>query len=462
MAASSTQLKLYLDGESNCTLTPFPDPIQQKKEIRWLSIAVLGIVAMKLVFLLFVLGHFNNQINSLYGIGHADNYYTLAKSISHGRGYRFLPDTSLTLMREPGYPYFLALFVYEFEDYNRAAIIANILLTGLTAFLILDLARKLTVLPWVAVVGPVLYMLHPGVVLAELRSGVEVLFIFLVLIFLVTLRRAVSRESATAYIYAGLALGVATLVRSTALLFPAFLVVHGLFFRRDLRSFILTASKAALVVTCALLVMTPWIVRNYMLVGKFIPTASVQGIALQVGHYQCTHDDGKKTFVELDSEAADVRNKVAAEQGYRFKPYYYQFFYDPHDEVKFNDALGAEVVHQYIQSPSTFLKCASKNVFYFWFEGKNPTATMGNVAIQSFYMILALAGIWIGYKSMDKSVLALLLLFVAYTVAVYAPIHAQARYSLPVMPILAILAAVPICRLCRRWTYVSTARQPVA
>jgi hypothetical protein len=208
--------------------------------------------------------------------------------------------------------------------------------------------------------------------------------------------------------------------------------------------------QAVLVMACAFLVLTPWILRNYMLVGKFIPTASVQGIAMQVGNYLCTHDDGTKSFEELDRDAAAVRNKLAAQQGYRFKPNYYQYFYDPHDEVTFSNGLGAEVVRQYIQSPSLFFKCTAENVFNFWFQGKNRTSTLGNMAVQSFYLILAGVGLIVGYRRMDKPTLVLLLLFVGYTVAVYAPIHAQARYSLQVMPILAILAAIPICNLMAR------------
>jgi Dolichyl-phosphate-mannose-protein mannosyltransferase len=420
------------------------------KELRFLTIAALGILVLKLAFLMLAASHFKGEISPLYGIGHADNYYSLAKNISHGRGLRFDPDTSLTLMREPGYPYFLAVFVHEFEDYNRAAVIANIVLTALTAFLMFNLTRQLIAMRWVAVVGPVLYMIHPGVILAELRSGVEVLYIFLLLIFLSVLRTALSSESTRAYIYAGLVLGVTTLVRSTALLFPAALVVHTFLFKRDPSSLFRSAVRAALVMACAFLVLTPWIVRNYALVGKFVPTASVQGIAMQVGNYLCTHDDGTRSFEELDLEAAAERNKLAAQYGYRFKPYYYQYFYDPHDEVTFSDTLGAAVIRQYVQSPSIFFKCTAENVFNFWFQGKNRTSTLGNMAVQSFYLILAGVGLFLGYRKMDKPTLALLLLFVGYTMAVYAPIHAQARYSLQVMPILAILAAIPICTVMAR------------
>lgn len=428
------------------TLAPAADESRRKRELRWLAIAVLCIAMLKLGFVLALVSGFKDQINPLYSIGHVDNYYSLAKNISHGRGYRFTPDTTLTLMREPGYPYFLAVLVHEFDDYNRAAVIANLLLTSLTAFLIFKLTRLLTSIAWVPVVAPILYMLHPGVIVAELRSGVEVPFTFLLLIFLIFLRYAVCSNSPAAYAKAGIALGITTYVRSTALLFPIFLIAYGLLFHPAWRSVLRYTSRAALVLACALLVLSPWIVRNYMLVGKFIPTASVQGVAMQAGNYLCVHADGKKEFVDLDNEAADARKKLATEQGYKFQGDYYQLFYDPHDEVKFNSFLGAQVVQQYIQSPATFVKCASANVFNFWFQGKNRSTTMANIAIQSFYLILALVGIFLGFREVHKPTLWLMLLFVLYTMAVYVPIHAQARYSIPIMPILSILAAISICK----------------
>jgi 4-amino-4-deoxy-L-arabinose transferase-like glycosyltransferase len=437
-------------GVADETTAPAESALRSRRELRWLAIAVVCIAMLKLGFVLALVSGFRDQINPLYSIGHVDNYYSLAKNISHGRGYRFTPDTTLTLMREPGYPYFLAVLVHEFEDYNRAAVIANLLLTSLTALLIFKLARLLTSIAWVPVVAPILYMLHPGVVVAELRSGVEVPFTFLLLIFLILLRSAVCSNSWSAYMKAGIALGFTTYVRSTALLFPAFLVVYGLLFHPDWRSILRYAARAALVLACALLVLSPWIVRNYMLVGKFVPTASVQGVAMQVGNYLCVHADGKKEFVDLDNEAAEARKKLAAEQGYKFQGDYYQLFYDPHDEVKFNSFLGAQVVQQYMHSPATFVKCASENVFNFWFQGKNRSTTMANIAVQSFYLILALAGIFLGFREMHKPTLWLMLLFVLYTMAVYVPIHAQARYSIPIMPILSILAAISICKLLGR------------
>jgi 4-amino-4-deoxy-L-arabinose transferase-like glycosyltransferase len=418
--------------------------VERKNEQRQLLIAVLCIFLVKLAFFLLIVPIFKDKIGSFYGIGSADNYAWIAKSIDLGYGYRVTPDTSLTLMREPGYPYFLAALLYLFDNDHGAAIIANLVFTSLSAFLVSQIARSVWTAQWMFLVAPILFLLHPGIIIAELRGGVEIPFTLLLLCFLLLLRRALAAGSASAYIKAGLLLGVASCVRSTALLFPVFLFIKDVICARSWTSFTRAASKAALLLVSAFIVLSPWIIRNYLLVGQFVPTASVRGVTLQAGNYICTHADGRKSFQELDADAAEMRNKLAAEHGYRFKPGYYQLFLDPRDEVSFNDSLGQQVVRQYLQSPTMFVKCASKNALNIWIAGKNRFATIANIFIQLPYIALALGGIILGRRSRDRSTIILILLFVAYTVLVYIPIHAQARYSIPLVPILSILAAIPI------------------
>jgi hypothetical protein len=421
-------------------------------ERRLLMIAVLGILVLKLAVVLWAVPRFKGDIKPLYTIGHVDNYYSIAKNIENGNGYRFSPDTSLTLMREPGFPYLLAgvrhiCDYFDDVDYQKVGVVLNVLFTSVCALLIYQLAKSLTPVPWVPLIAPILFMLHPGVMLSELRNGVEVPFTLLLVVFLLILGEALRARSVIGYVKAGIVLGIVSCVRSTALLFPSFLIIHGFIFDGGWRSIPRSAARAALIFGCALIVLSPWIVRNYQLVGKFIPTASVQGVAMHAGYYICAHEGGQKTFEELDDEAAEVRNRLAAEHGYRFKAYYYQYFYDPKDEVRFNNLLASQVVDEYEHAPSLFVKCASENVFNFWFRGKNSTATLANVGIQVPYLCLAIAGLFYGFRQMDRPTLGLLLLFVLYTVGVYVPIHAQARYSIPLVPILSILAAIPVARL---------------
>lgn len=413
---------------------------------RVLTIALV-IAVLKLSLDLLVVPHFKQQLPGIWSIGRADNYHSLAKNLAYGNGYRFTRETSLTLMREPGYPYMLSVLVNQFDDYYTAAVAANILISTLSALLIGYLAQFIAAHRLVPPLAVLLYALHPGILIAELRIGVEIPFIFLLLCCFAVLRVALRSQRILDFCKVGVALGITCYVRSTALLFPPFLLLYSLWYERSARALAGAAVRVAVILGVTLLVLSPWIVRNYELVGRFVPTASVQGVAMQVGNYICTHADGRKTFKQLDDEAAAARNEIARRDGYHFVDGYYQFFFDPRDEVKFNSELNQQVVRQYIDSPGTFVKCASENVFNFWFTGKNTTATLVNICIQLPYMLLALLGLVQGYRAADRALLGPIILFIAYSVAVYAPIHAQARYSVPLVPFLAMLAAIPLSRL---------------
>ncbi len=99
---------------------------------------------------------------------------------------------------------------------------------------------------------------------------------------------------------------------------------------------------------------------------------------------------------------------------------YYQYFYDPHDEVSFNAELSRRVTEQYRHSPATFAKCAAEKFVSFWFAGKTKTSTLLNVAVQLPYLVLGLVGLALGFRRADPALLACLLLFVVYSEAVYA------------------------------------------
>src|SRR3984957_6925137 len=236
-----------------------------------------------------------------------------------------------------------------------------------------------------------LFLIYRGVIGPEWRTGVESLFTLLLLCFFIALRRALHAKTGFAYLIAGLLLGAASCVRSTALLFPVFLVLLAFPFKGGWPSLVRSACNAALVLAGALLVLSPWIIRNYNLVGQFIPTASVQGISMQVGDYICAHEGGKTSLGDLDIAASDVRNEMAAEQGYRFRPAYYQMFFDPRDEVRFNNSLARQTLQHYLHSPGLFAKCASENILNFWFAGKTRHSTIANICLQLPFMLLALA-----------------------------------------------------------------------
>lgn len=418
---------------------------------QWLIGLVCVLFVAQLAVALFLVPAFQHQLGDVYHVGpYVDNYYSIAKNIAWGHGYRFTPDTALTLMREPGYPYFLAELVRHFNNYYVAAVTANIVLSCLSALLIGRLAAKIWDAPWVSVIAAALFLLHPGVVIAESRLGIEILFIFLLLCFFFSLRRALHSLRPLDFALSGLVLGLVCLVRSTPLIFPCVVALYLVCGARTWRLAVYSVARGGMMLAGCLLVLSPWIVRNYNLVHRFVPTASVQGIALQTGLYKCVNRNSGKTYVQLDSAAAEARNVLARQRGFRFVPMYYQFFFDPRDEVAFSDGLQRDALHTYEHSPMLLLECGSQNVVNFWFRGKDTLATLGAILCQLPYLMLAMIGLVIGFRRGERSTLQILLLFLVYSMAVCLPIQAQARYSVPMIPVIAIIAALPLSRLLER------------
>jgi len=288
--------------------------------------------------------------------------------------------------------------------------------------------------------APLLFLFHPGTIVAESRGGFEILFVFALLVFMSAVYRAIEDRRIRWYALAGFALGCVVLIRSTLVLFPLFLLGYLWLKNRDSSVRLAMGARVVVMISVMVAVMSPWIVRNYLLVGKFVPTSSVQGIAAHGGQYICkrlTFDNGLQ---KLDSKAAAERGRLASDLGYKFRGGYYQYFFNTADELEFNSGLLKTVLKEYMTSPGLVVKCTSSNLFNFWFAGKSWRSTAMNVVVQLPFLLLAAFGIWIGVRNGRSGAILPIVLLIAYVMSVHAPIHAQARYSVPLIPFVSVLA----------------------
>jgi len=98
------------------------------------------------------------------------------------------------------------------------------------------------------------------------------------------------------------------------------------------------------------------------------------------------------------------------------------------------------VVSVYRESPALCLKCMAQNLFNFWCAGRTPQSTIMNFAVQLPYLLLAALGGFLGVKGGKGAIIGPMVLIVCYFMAVHDPILAQARYSVPLLPFISILA----------------------
>jgi 4-amino-4-deoxy-L-arabinose transferase-like glycosyltransferase len=387
----------------------------------------------------------SRSLTLTYSMNFGDLYDLIAKNLELGNGYRVDANMGLTMLREPGYPLVLAAVFKLFGYGIQTARATCVLLTFGSALILLRLTRKITGDSTIALSGALIFLLYPGVLVAETRAGIESPFIFAVLLFMLALYSALEKGSLWHYGAAGLLLGAAVLVRSQALLFPLLLLVYLLFMSKNSGERVKVVLRIAVLGLGAVIVMSPWIIRNYELVHKLIPSATVAGVATQEGLYTCENASTGEPFYLQQTEAGQERVRVARELGRPFVGPYYQLFYTPQDEVAFNQALLSKVSAEYRSDPELLAGCAAKNLsFNFWFLGKTPRTTLLNVISQAPLLGLALAGVVILWKRTLLRKAGIVLLYVLYVPAVQAPIIAHARHSVMIVPFLAMLAAVSL------------------
>jgi 4-amino-4-deoxy-L-arabinose transferase-like glycosyltransferase len=419
----------------------------------------IAIALVHTALLFVVIPVLTSRLHGAYGSQpFADGYDQLAINLSTGHGYRFYADTAPTMMREPGYPVLLAGLMLLFGNTLTMVRITNLAFALGAAYVIFRIAKMFVfndqMVDRIVLYGaPLLFLFHPGILVAETRGGVEVFFGFLVSLLVFTICRAVERDRTIDFVLAGLVLGLTVLVRSTPMLFPGLLLLYLVWTGRRRADLFRTCRNIVLMVVAMVAMLSPWIIRNYRLTGKVVPSASVLGVSAQAGQYIGEHEFNGKSFLILDREASRERDRIAMQLGYPFEDGaegYYQTFYKSMDELSFSSYLFKMVVARYKASPGLFATCVSQNILNFWFAGKTWTTTALNMVIQIPYIILALVGSFGLLKGERARLAGVLVLFIGYVMAVHIPILAQARYSIPLIPVVAILAAKGIGMACKK------------
>jgi 4-amino-4-deoxy-L-arabinose transferase-like glycosyltransferase len=366
-----------------------------------------------------------------------DWYDLLAINIANGNGYRFFPETTETMLRTPAWPLVLAGIFKLFGPSIFAVKVLNMLLSIGTGWLTFLLGRKISGSELLGAMAALIAFFHPAILIADSRGGVESFYMFFMAAFMVLVYRAFDDDSLKKYLESGLVLGVLLLIKSTAVMFAPCVFLYKFLKQPDLAG----AKKATLVTgvltVAATVVLAPWIVRNYMLSGEFVPTMSVGGMSSYSGYYIANNRHTGRDQYVLDLEASEEMGRVAEQMGIAHRPGYYTQFYTIADEVKFYGRLGEIVRQKYSEEPGAFRTALLDNATGFWIRGRSAKATQLNMVLVLPFLALTIAGIFVGRKY-ARPVLPLALMVGAYY-AVHIPILGQARYHVPLIPVMAVL-----------------------
>lgn len=419
---------------------------------KWLLAIVLIAV---LIRLFYVIIHDPIPEPAFLDLDETDFNY-LAHKFASGQG---LTDKygAPTNTRFPLYPIFLGVIYFLFGWHSNIAFLFQALLGGLTPVFVYIITRHFFQRR-ISLLAAFITAVYPSYIQLSGRLMSENVFIpllALLIIFVLRLSRDLSVFNAVA---TGILLGLAALARGVAI--PLLLIVplYALFagggdFRGRLKN-------TALMAAALLLVLTPWVIRNYINSNRLFITSSSGGVVLWMSFDYLPAG----SFFQIDRAYEYVdsvgREKANLEEFHRIlmednifgwkgmRKVLTEFFKDrdlPDNEVDINRMLISEVKKQIKAHPEVFIVKTVREFLRFWhFIDHRGGYTISYGVILPFF----LCGIWLLRRRFTE--FAPLLAFFIYTWAIETVFMADARFRMPFEMVMIVIGAYCIYEFFRR------------
>lgn len=209
-------------------------------------------------------------------------YVELARSLAERGTFQYGADR---IYMPPGLPLVLAPGVKILGAATYLPLALNVLLAAGTILVVAALSRLLAD-GRVLRLSTLLVAVWPNLVLLSGLASKELVVLFLLplatLLYLRATGACGGRPAATGLLGAGLAFGAATLTQpNTLVLLPAFAGLEA-FRRAPVREVVV---RLGLFAAGAILVVSPWTVRNALLFGRFVPVSANFGHSVFVGNH---------------------------------------------------------------------------------------------------------------------------------------------------------------------------------
>ncbi len=362
-------------------------------------------------------------------------YVRIAQNLLAGKGLILTPQRKAVF--PPLYPLFLAGVIGAKLPLFPAARALQALLGALSCLLIGGVARLAfsglgeRVSRRAGFFSAVLLTVYPVAVIYPARMMTENLLIFLLPAAVLALLQSVPSPRPYIWILLGGALlGLGALTRPTLLPFVVLAVIWLWFVRPAWTVFL---ARAGVLLAGFILVILPWQIRNYRVLGAVVPITSAAGANLYIAN----------------NPAA-----VGGSMGYRYLMNAGVFHLgEKEDELSYNRHYRDQAIDYIGKDPGRFFSLSLKRLAWFYhldYHYQGP-----KLLVFGFYLILALAlaGIWLARSSWRTALLPALVIL-NFTL-VHAVFLSEGRYRLPLIPFLLAFSALPLARLLHKSCHAS-------
>jgi hypothetical protein len=348
-------------------------------------------------------------------------FHHYAQRMLNGEGYG---DASARAFFPPGMSLLLTGWYWLTTPSPLSGKLLNALLGTLTILLTYDLGRR-ALTPQAARWAAVITALMPTLIVYGATLGYETA-LGCILLAVCDLALLASRPGRRGWLCAGgsgLLLGLGALVKPVCLLMPPLLGVAWLLLGAGRRAWAYSALSAGLTVV----VIAPWTVRNYRVLGEIVPVSTNGGVVL----YAANNPQATGLYMPVDPLPGEV-DEVSR------------------DRVRQRAALGWMV-----RSPLAWCKLAIHKMVYVWGTSSSIMSVVSWDRLPSWQESACKGVINIGWSALLAScVLATMhtgawtskalfpmVLLLAYVFVIHLFYEAMSRHHIPVMGALILVAA---------------------
>lgn len=348
-------------------------------------------------------------------------YIAIADNILSGRGYTI--GGHATVLVTPVYPIFLAgLFLVS--NHNLLLVQLFQAFLGTVAVLIVYLMARNFAQPKAAFWAGVIVAIHPWLIYWTGFILTETLFVFLLASSVLFFTRMMRTPSLRIGVVVGVTFGLASLCRPLALLiFVTLLIMSPCLFPKLKPAW----PRIAVATLTLLLVMSPWIIRNYLLFDAFIPTSLEKGFSFYVGN-------NPAASLVYGGPAPNAPPTSYLPPGI-----------DAMTDSQADSYLQTLALQFIYQNPVRFIELSISRLYLFWSPIYPTYSLLHDIINCIVYLPLYIAAI-VGLaelKSRNRPLfwVFLVLLVVPTVVQSVTIVDLDQRFRLPLQPFLAILAA---------------------
>ncbi len=424
-----------------------------RSSARWLTVLLLAALGVRLA----AAGWWQRRVGERFFFGDSESYWVLGRAIAHGSPYEFgSPDARV--FRTPGYPLLLAP-LFALGGDNPPVVWARLLGAVLGTAAVGGVAW----IAWrlfdsrAALVAAAFAAFEPGAVAMSVMVLSEALFCPL-MVFQLALWTGVALslpsspfrpKTATGSVRAshrrwfagslsvwqalgsaaaGLVAGAATLARPSWLLFtPAAILVSLIASRERMRHL----AVGAIMLAGLAAAMTPWWVRNYRAVGRFVPTTLQVGVSLYDGWNPQATGASDLSFVDRFVQQERSRTRDDNSQPGPF-------------EYRFDRRMTSEAVAWAREHPGRAIELAGVKFLRIWNVWANEAGLSAwpiQLAIVLTYVpIMLLAAFGVARTIRRGWPYVLCWLPAVYLTALHVVFVGSIRYRVPAMLALIVLA----------------------